>query len=126
MGKTYPMQPWVTLKGSTNYLDALVQPASGWVNGDNFKEAVMDFNVIGNTVSTGTTLCDLLVQTAVAPEGPWTDIATISTGYCRTTKYFTSNEGGTDQFDRFLRWRLDPSGAVGDWTITFKICTTMK
>jgi len=124
MGKTFAMQPWVTMKGASIYTDDLIQPTTGWVNGENFKEAVVDFAVVGNTVASGT--MSLILETSVSPGEPWTSIATISDAYCRTTKYFTSREGGTSKFDRFLRWKLDPSSAGGDWTITFKICTTLK
>jgi hypothetical protein len=126
MGKTFKMQPWITMKGHTGYLDPLIQPATGWVNGENFKDAVVDIKIASNTVSAGSDLAELAIQTAVAPEGPWQTITTLTPAYTEVAKYYTSREGGTDQFERFLRWKMDGTGASGDWTMTFKICATLK
>jgi len=120
------MQPWITIKGSTSYTTALLQPVEGWVNGENFPEAALNLALVGNVASTGSTLCSLVIETASAPEGPWSAIATLSAAYCQTTKYFTTRESGTNKFERFLRWKLDPVGVIGNWTTTFKICADMK
>jgi hypothetical protein len=48
-------------------------------------------------------------------------------GYCRTTEYFTAKESGTNRFQRFLRWQLTPPANVsGNWSMTFKICATVR
>ena len=126
MPKTFKMQAWNTMKGATVYASEILQPSYMWIDGAAEREATIDVHVLGNTVSTGSTLCDLVLQSAAVPEGPWFAIATISDAYCRTTKYFTSDEGGTSKFDRLMRWKLDPSSATGNWSITFRLCATLK
>ena len=79
--------------------------------------------VLQNTSTAGN--ANIVLQTAVSAEGPWTDLATFGLGYCRTIKYFTSNEPGTDQFERFIRWQIDRSAAT-NWETSFRICAVMK
>jgi len=128
MGKTIAMQPWITLKGCTAYTAVLIQPVEGWINGENFTDAALNISLVGGLTSAGNTLCSLVIETASAPEGPWSPIATIAAAYSQTTKYFTSRASeNTDKFERFLRWKLDPSlVTAADWTMTFKICATVK
>ena len=123
MGKAIPMQPWITLKGAGSSSTAVVQPASQWLNGENFQQAAIDMLVLQNTSTAGN--ANIVLQTAVSAEGPWTDLATFGLGYCRTIKYFTSNEPGTDQFERFIRWQIDRSAAT-NWETSFRICAVMK
>ncbi len=128
MGKTIAMQPWITLKGSPAYTAVLIQPVEGWVNGENFTEAALNIALAGSLTTSGSTLCSLVIETASAPEGPWSAVATVNAASLQTTMYFTSRASeNTDKFERFLRWKLDPSlVTASDWTMTFKICATMK
>jgi hypothetical protein len=72
--------------------------------------------------------CTLYLETSTTPEGPWVGLLTLSdAGYCRATEYFTGKESGTNRFQRFLRWQLTPPANVsGNWSMTFKLCATVR
>jgi hypothetical protein len=124
MGQARPMQPWTTLKGDVT-MDDIIQPAKLWVDGGNFMEAAIDTQILLNAANTGTP--ELHLETAVAPEGPWTTLATFGTGYTHSVNYFTTREGGTKKFEKLIRWKLKLSdGTLGDWEITFRICAVLK
>jgi hypothetical protein len=120
MGKTVAMQPWVTIKNAVNGTFYVIQPAADWVNAENFTEAAINIFVAGATGSTA----NLCLETGAAPEGPWRQIGSSLSGTAVTVWYFTSREGGTDQFERFLRWKV--GGTSGVWSRTFKLCATLK
>jgi hypothetical protein len=129
MGKAVPFQIPIGVCGSGTSSKPIVQPAEAWLNAEDYKEAAVDAVIWENKTSAGT--LNLLLETAVAPEGPWTPIATFAGvttgGYCVTTKYFTSREGGTNKFERLLRWSLDRSDAtLGDWELCFRFCAVLK
>ena len=122
---TVPMQGVITLKGATTY-GAIIQPARGWLVLDDFKELALDVMVLNSTVAAGATLASLIFETAPAVEGPWTAVGTYTTAFTQTRLFLTSREGGTAQFQRLARWKLDPTQASGNWATTFKVCATMK
>ena len=128
MGKTYPMQKWVTIRGLSATKFNIVQPAETWVDGDDADEVCLAIAMPSNTVSAGATYCALVIQTASSPEGPWTGLLTIAdANFTQTTRYYTSSEGGTNRFQRFLRWQITPpSDLSGNWAMTFKICATVR
>jgi len=127
MGKTYDMQPWVTMRGAQATTFNIVQPAETWVDGENADEVCLDITMPCNVVSAGSTYCALVVETSSAPGGPWTSLLTISdANFTRTTLYWTSKEGGTNRFQRFIRYQLVPGAVSGNWTMTFKICATVR
>jgi len=41
MGKSIPMQPWITLKGATTSTEAIIQPVQHWLNAESFKEVLI-------------------------------------------------------------------------------------
>lgn len=129
-GRTFPMQPWITLKGSTQTTTAIVQPGKDWLDGQGYKEAGLNLEILENTPSTTPSV--LVLETAIAPEGPWTPLAsfgggTWGAGYTCTSLYFTAREGGTDLYQRFIRWKLDNSfSSSAVWTATFRICATLR
>ena len=124
--KYFPMQPWLTMKGATVYTSALVQPQDRCPDGQEADQVSLAIQVLGNTVASGTTLCDLVIQSSLVPEGPWETLSTITAASTVVRQYYTSDEEGTNRFQRFLRWKLDPSGCIDDWTMTFKVDGVMK
>jgi hypothetical protein len=68
-------------------------------------DVALDILILQHTAGTG--IVNLVLETSISAEGPWTPLATFAGGYCKTTKYFTAREGGTDKFERFIR---QPSG----------------
>ena len=127
-GRTFPTQPWTTIRGVSATKFNIVQPAQMWVDGDTADEVCLEIAMPCNTVSAGATYCALVIQTASSPEGPWTGLLTIAdANFTQTTRYFTSHESGTNRFQRFLRWQIaPPSDLSGNWTMTFRICATMR
>jgi hypothetical protein len=119
------MQPFITLKGAADSTTPIIQPVEDWLDGGNFKEATLDVWVLQNTADTSN--ADLVLETAISPSGPWTALVTFGTGATHVVKYYTSNEEGTDQFERFIRWKLDrSSGTLVNWTTCFRICAVVK
>jgi len=112
MGKSFELSPWTTLKGTVSSTQEIIQRRATWVDAESYKDAVIGVEILTHTN------CTLSLQTAVAPEGPWTTLASF-TGTTQTTKYYTSRETGTDKFDRFIRWKLDRSAA--NWQTSFKL-----
>jgi hypothetical protein len=110
--QTFELAPWTTLKGSEASTDEIIQRRETWVDAESNKEAVVCIQVLTHTN------CTLSLQTAVMPEGPWTNIANF-TAATNTTKYFSSTEAATAKFQRFLRWKLDRS--VANWQTGFRI-----
>lgn len=128
MSKKYffPMQRWVTIKGSTVYTGDIVQPQADCADGEQADQMSFTIKILGNTVATGTTICSLLMQEALAVEGPWNTVNTLTAASTVVRQYYTSDEEGTNNFQRFMRWKLDPSGCIDDWSICFKIDGVMK
>jgi len=125
MGIAIPMQPLVTFKGAASGANPIIQPAVLWLNGQDATEVALDILILQHTAGTG--IVNLVLETSISAEGPWTPLATFAGGYCKTTKYFTAREGGTDKFERFIRWKLDRSGpTLASWTTTFRICATVR
>jgi hypothetical protein len=122
---TIPMQRLTTMKAATTY-GMIFQPAKGWLVVDEKKEVALDVTVLNSTVAAGSTLSSLVIETAPALEGPWTAVGTFTAAATQTRLFLTSREGGTVQFQRLLRWKIDPSSASGDWAQTFRICATLK
>ena len=122
----FVLQPYVTVKGTTSYVDPLVQPQNKCADGEQADQVALGISILGNTVASGSTLCSLVIQGALVPEGPWASLTTISLASVETRHYYTSDEEGTNRFQRFLRWKLDPSGCADDWSMTFKIDGVMK
>jgi len=112
MGETFVLSPWSTVKGTTASTSDIVQRRETWADCMSFKEAVISVQILDHTN------CTVTIQTSLAPEGPWTDLFDF-TAVTNTTKYATSREGGSTQFDRYLRWKIDRS--VASWLATFKI-----
>lgn len=121
----FPMQPWVTFKGSTVYTSDIVQPQDECADGEDADQMSFLIQILGNTAVTGN-LCDLLMQTSFAPEGPWETVSTITSASTVVRQYYTTDEEGASHFQRFMRWKLDPSGCIDDWSICFKIDGVMK
>jgi len=119
------MQPTTTLKAATTY-GVIYQPGRMWLVLEEEKEVALDVMILNSTVSAGSTLASLVIETAPAPEGPWTAVGTFTTAYTQTRLFLTSREGGTAQFQRLLRHKIDPTQASGDWAMTSRICATMK
>ena len=128
MGSAIPMQRWITLCGAANSAVPVIQSQSGWLDGMNFKDAAIDVLILRNNAGTAQQI--LYLETAIAPEGPWTVIATYNTGgYQHDIKYFTTTNGATNSFERFIRWRLDISAsapALAAWETCFRICAVVK
>ncbi len=125
MGISIPMQPLVTYKGAATSTTPIIQPAALWLNGQDAMETGLDILILQQAAGTGT--LNLVLETSISAEGPWTPLATFTGGYCKTTKYFTAREGGTDKFQRFIRWKLDRSApTLAEWYITFRICATVR
>lgn len=125
MARPIPMQPVITLMGDSTSASDIIQPVVGWLDAAQYKEATIDMLMLQNTASCGN--ATVILETSIATEGPWTSIASFGAGYCKTIKYFTSNEGGTDQFERFIRWRIDRThAALSNWETCFRICAVVK
>lgn len=123
MPKTVALQEFLALIGTTGATTSIIQAAKGWVDGEQSKEAIFDVQVLQ-----GHTSVTLALETATAGQGPWREIAKFDTNtITQTAVYATSREGGSCQFERFLRWKLDRSNvATSPWTTCFKICVTLK
>jgi len=117
------MQKFLSLIGTTGATTAIIQAAREWVDGEQSKEAIFDVQLLQ-----GCTNVTLMLETAVAGQGPWREIAKFDTSsITQTAVYATSREGGGCQFERFIRWKLDRSNvATSPWTTCFKICVTLK
>jgi hypothetical protein len=127
MAHTKAMQRLLTLCG-TIYSDVpIIQAQEGWLDGLDFKEAVLDVLILRHDDS-APGLQVLYLETAISPEGPWTAIATYNTaGYQHHQEYFSTASGATDKFQRFIRWRLDISDTdLNDWYTCFRICAVLK
>ncbi len=132
MGKTIAMQPMVTLRGNIpNPVEArdIPQPAVGWVNAVESKDAVFHVTILEKT-STGNN-ADLIIETAASAAGPWTNLMTYDSGAVLPLfNSFAASTGGviTDQLERFVRWRVDTKDLVADntWAFCFGICVTLK
>ena len=125
MKRFFVLQPWTTIKGTTSYVDPIVQPQARCADAEQADQVALGISILGNTVGAGS-LCNLLIQTALVPEGPWATLTTITAAATEANAYYTTDEEGTNRFQRFLRWKLDPSGCGGDWSMTFKIDGVMK
>ena len=87
---------------------------------------IIDVRILQNTAQTPGNEASLVIETALEPVGPWTGLVTYgSAGYTHSTTYFTSREGGTNKFGRYLRWVIDRSTAE-NWEIAFRINATLK
>jgi hypothetical protein len=126
MAHTKAMQRLLTLVGTIFSSVSIVQPVEGWIDGKDFKEVALDVLILRHNDSGGQQV--LYLETAISPEGPWTVIATYNTaGYQHHQEYFTTTSGATDQFQRFIRWRLDISDSnLLDWATCFRICAVVK
>ena len=126
MGRAIAMQPWLTLCGAADSAVPVIQSQSGWLDAMNFKDAAIDVLILRNDAGTAQQV--LYLETAISPEGPWTVIATYNTGgYQHDLKYFTTTNGATNSFERFIRWRLDIDVAtLADWETCFRICAVVK
>jgi len=65
--------------------------------------------------------CSLLLESAPAVEGPWTQISSYDAA--ADNAIVLSSEGGTKKFSNLVRWRINPT-AAGAWNICFKIKAT--
>ena len=126
MGKAIAMQRWLTLCGAADSAVPVVQSQAGWLDGMNFKDAAIDVLILRNDAGTAQQI--LYLETAISPEGPWTVIATYNTGgYQHDITYFTTADGATNSFERFIRWRLDIDVAtLAAWETCFRICAVVK
>ena len=125
MSRAIPMQPFITLKGAADSSTPIIQAVEDWLDGGNFKEATLDVWILQNTADTSN--ANLVLETSISPSGPWTSLVTFGAGATHVIKYYTSNEEGTDQFERFIRWKLDrSSGTLANWTTCFRICAVVK
>lgn len=126
MAHAKAMQRLLTLCGTIDSVVPIIQSPDGWIDGKDFKEVAMDVLLLRNNDTIGQQI--LYLETAIAPEGPWTVIATYNTpGYQHHQEYFTTTSGATDQFQRFIRWRLDISdNTLADWATCLRICAVVK
>ena len=123
-GKSYPMQELITFWGTTLTADPILMPRP--MNVQPYKELSLNVEVIENRCSG--TPAQLILETGIGAEGPWWPLATYSSsGYCCASLYLTARESGTNKFQRFVRWKIDNSGAGNPvWSMTFRICATMR
>ena len=126
-GRTFPMQPWTTRRGVSATTFNMVLPREYWVDGEDAEEVCLAVDMPCNVVSAGSTYCALVFETASCVEGPWTSLLTIAdANFTKTTRYFTSKESGTNKFQRFIRYQIVPGAVSGNWTMTFKICASVR
>lgn len=112
--RRFRFQPWLTLYGPAA-IDEVVQPCRHYLDGLN--EATYHFQVEVLSITNVT----LVVESAQSQEGPWSQC----TGFGSTTDTMVvlSSEGGSMNFSRYVRWRLDGDG-VNDWEISFQMLLT--
>jgi hypothetical protein len=125
-GKAIAMQRWITLCGAADSAVPIIQSESGWVDALNHKDLAIDVLILRNDAGTAQQL--LILETAVSPEGPWTTLETFNSGgYQHDITYYSRNDGATNDFERFIRWRLDIDVAtLANWETTFRICVVAK
>ncbi len=123
MPKTIAMQEFLAMMGATGFTLPIIQPIDGTVDAQRALEAIFDVQIIEG--HTGLTLA---LETATAGQGPWRAITEFDTqSLTQTAVYATSREGGSTQFERLLRWKLDRSTLTTEaWRTCFKICVTLK
>jgi hypothetical protein len=128
MGMTMAMQRTLALTGDSYSTEPVVQPVKGWVDGRDYKEAVVDLLLLRNYGGASAGQQVLYIETAVSPEGPWTTIASYNTAtYQHDITYCATKEGATTKFERFIRWRLDISDPnLANWETCFRICVVLK
>jgi hypothetical protein len=126
MAHSKAMQRLLTICGTIFSDVSIVQSPEGWIDGQDYRDIAIDVLLLQHDDSGGQQV--LYLETAVSPEGPWTAIATYNApGYQHHQEYFTRMSGATDQFQRYIRWRLDISDSnLVDWATCMRICATMK
>ena len=116
MGKTIPMQPWISFQVDQS-MDDIIQPAAGWLDGKDFRHLTLDVRVMENAAGTGA--ASLVLETAQSPTGPWTSLATYGAGYTHAVSSF--EDDASPYLERFVRWSLDLSDVSLDaWKTSFR------
>jgi hypothetical protein len=116
-GKTVPKaikwQPYLTLKGTGSF--EVIQPASFWLDTTDFNNVVVRTHLLSIDAS-----CELVLETAATPNGPWNSAAVMTAvGLVETTLMSSSS---TDLLAGYLRWRYESTlAAATASTITFKM-----
>ena len=122
MGKTIPMQPWISFQVDQS-MDDIIQPAAGWLDCKDFRHLTLDVRVMENAAGTGA--ASLVLETAQSPTGPWTSLATYGAGYTHAVSSF--EDDASPYLERFVRWSLDLSDVSLDaWKTSFRICATLR
>ena len=111
--KLYRFQPWLTVYGTAAATEVL-QPCREWLDGVDYTTYHMQVQVL--TVTNAT----LVIESATSREGPW-NTATSFTGTTDTTIVLSSEGGGSNNFSRYIRWKLETSGT---WEVCFQLLFT--
>ena len=111
----FTVQPWITLKGSSNNFP-IVQSASGWIDVGDFEDLVFYTDV--REVSGGVTLT---FETAPVAENA--AFVAMFAGFSAATgvrvdSVLASQPGTKVPAARYVRWRISAGGA---WDITFRV-----
>ena len=109
-------QPGIAFEGRSATAGQIIQPTSGWLDGDSADSYRMDVKILSMSAT-----LSLVIESAPAPEGPWTAATSFTT--VTATNIVLSSEGGAQNFSRFVRWRVDLTGA-GAWNVCFQLLAT--
>lgn len=127
MGTVIKMQPWtgVEIGGTDSSGGDIPQPSELWLDLKEADQVALSISVLERHPAASV---QLLIQTAVVPEGPWTDLVTFEGAtlpIATDSKVFlTCNAYGEEykRFERYLRWMLKTKPLVGIvWSACFKI-----
>jgi|GEM_PF-3129371 hypothetical protein len=127
MGTVVKMQPWLGLEfdgTDSNGADA-AQPSEDWLDLKEASEVALSVHIQERYPAASV---QLVIQTAVVPEGPWSDVAVfdgdtppVST---ESKVFLTANAYGEEnkKFERYLRWMVksEPLSSTV-WSVCFKI-----
>jgi hypothetical protein len=104
--------------------DICPQPIEGWLDLKDCEEAALSVSVFERSPAAS---LGLLIQTATVAEGPWTTLVafTGATVPLETKVFLTCKEGGTNRFERYVRWAAD-ARFPGNWRICFKIDAVVR
>lgn len=104
------IQPWVTLVGNTSMTgDNIIVPLeSYWIDTEGMDKLQIEVETIDLDTA------NLKLERAMSPEGPWTNLTTIT-----ATGVTTVTLDSSSPMSRYIRWHLDASSSP--WTACFRI-----
>lgn len=122
----FVLQPWLTVKGTTT-LTTLTQSEAGYLDLAPFEDYVAWIEV-DELTATGVTTPTLWLETAplkeealFAPTGASQTSVTLAIGVTTVKNILNAQVATQIPLARFLRWRIEMTGASAIWSATFQV-----